>query len=220
MQKKNKWKEYLAELLVVIVGITIAFALENYSKEKKDKDEQTLYLNAISADLNKDIAHIESLIDSSKVLMQHVTEVFQFNYTQAATEQFKRHHITSTYTVPYFKSNNGSYLSLINSGDMKIIESFELRNAITDLYTVWYTEIERMDAFIQNLVNEMIYPYMLDNIAFEGRRDGIRDASPLRNNKAMNLLGSYYNFLDQRIKECERVLVKCREVQELLNEDS
>lgn len=216
-KSKINWGNYFIELLVVIIGISIAFALENVSKSNKNSKEEGLYVQALQEDLKKDIAQLESIVDSSKVLINYTSEVFQFIYSNAPTERFKRNHIVSSYATPYFKTNNGTYLSLINSGDLKILSDFELRSALTDLYNVQYGEIERMDLFIRSLVTDIIYPYVLEEITFAQRRDGIEDASPLKTNKAINLLGSYFNFLSGRIETIEKVIEHCKEVESLLN---
>ncbi len=217
---KNKisWSSYVIELLVVIIGISVAFALENYSKGIKSENEEKLYAEALKEDISEDIKHLQSIVDSSHVLIKYTGEIFQFVYSNAPSEKYTINHIVSTYTAPYFNSNNGTYISLINSGDLKILSDFKLRSAITDLYSVQYGEIERMDSFIQNLVTDLIYPYVLSEVTFSPGRGGIVDANPLKNNKAMNLFGSYFNFLTERIEIIEDVLAHCNEVKSLLDE--
>lgn len=209
MQKKNKWKAYIADLLVVIVGITIAFALENFSNNKKQDRLEVNYLNSLKSDLEKDKEDLRLIMDSANVILQHIGEVFQYNYSGRPLTDYKRHHITSSYLATYFYPQNGTYVSLINSGDINVIQDFELKTALSNLYNIQYQELQRRDNVIRNLVDNMIQPYMIDNIRFSFDRDGIEDATPLKTNKAINMLGSFFNLLSARQQAYQEMMVKC-----------
>ncbi|GHE72402.1 MULTISPECIES: DUF6090 family protein [Roseivirga] len=206
---QSKLKPYILDLIVVIAGISIAFALDNYSENRKQQQEEVLYLQALRDDLKQDKANLNRVVDSSKVLIQNVSETFQFLFSRQPLQKFQIKHITSTYTAPYFFGNTGTYSALINSGDLQIISSFELRNQLATHYNVSYTELHRIDDFIKNLVDNHLYPYMLKNIAFQQGTNGIRDTKPLLENEAINLMGSYYNFLLTRNKIYDQVIQRC-----------
>lgn len=216
-RKNKKLGQYFAELMVVIVGITIAFALDNLGQIKKEQSTEKLYLEALALDLEKDIAQLTRFRDSTNTILKNVGESFQYIYSNQPTEAFRRRHITSTYTAPYFHSNNGTYISLINSGDMNVISDFELRTSIVDLYSVAYSEMEQQDVFIKKLVDDQIYPHMLKHITFSGMRDGIESSDILKDNFTINLMGSYLNFLNRRQVSYESVLNRCKALKELIS---
>ncbi len=197
-KQKISWRVYFIELLVVIIGITIAFALEGWSKANNDQKLEVSYLESIRSDLTKDKNDMADVLDSSEVITSYVSETFQFLYGNQNLELFKRHHITSTYTPPYFYANNGTYISLLNSGDLNLIRDFGLKSGLADLYNISYKEVERVDGVIRKLVDDLLYPYMIKHIKFSGSRDGIDDYAPLKQNEAINMLGSYFNFLGSR----------------------
>ncbi len=205
-KQKINWRHHFVELLVVIIGISIAFALDGWSERKKDDQLSVNYLRSLRSDLLKDKEDLLAVIDSSNVLMGHISETFQLTYSQARIESFKRHHITSAYTAPYFYPNNGSYESLVNSGNLNLLGDFELKTSLADLYNVRYKEIERVDGVIRTLVDDMIYPYMIKNIRFAYDRDGIVSNAPLKTNEATNLLGSYLNFLLRRRQSYSEII--------------
>ena len=210
-KQKNKinWRVHFTELLVVIIGISIAFALEGWSGDRKQKRLETNYLNSLKADLVKDKEDLQAAIDSTRILLGHVGEMFGFIYQNSPAESYRRHHITSSYLPPYFYPQNGTYVSLNNSGDISVVQSFELKAALSDLYNVQYREVEQLDNVVRNLVDNMIQPYMIDHIKFAFTRDGIDDAAPLKETKAINMLGSYFNILSQRQTTYAEMMSKC-----------
>ena len=208
--RRIHWRNHFIELVVVVIGISIAFWLNNWNEAKKDHKTEKNYLNSLVIDLEKDIIEMERVIDSTNVLIRSTGELFGILYQKGdPLSKIKRHHITNTYTVPYFNAKNGTYLSLVNSGALDIIRGFDLRSSITQLYHIQYKEIERADGFIKNLSNGLVYPYMLKNIQFSLRADGITDARPLKTNEAINFLGSYFNFLKKRVSVYEKVKADC-----------
>ncbi|OEK00765.1 hypothetical protein BFP97_04250 [Roseivirga sp. 4D4] len=215
-KQKISWGLHLIELIVVIIGISIAFALEGWSESNKRNELEESYLASIEVDIDKDINDLQKIVDSTTVILGYVSEVFQFYYQKAPVEYYKRHHVTSSYLATYFYPQNGTYLSLMNSGDINVIKDFELKAALSDLYNVKYKELERMDQVIKNLADNRIQSYMIDNIHFSARRDGIEDNTPLTTNKAFNLLGSFYNLLSSRQQEYQAMITRCKELKVMI----
>ena len=211
---KNKinWRLHFIELLVVIIGISIAFTLEGWSSDRKQKTLQTNYLNSLKADLEKDKEDLQTIIDSTNVILKNVGEVFQFIYSKSPVDAYKRHHITSSYLATYFYPQNGTYVSLINSGDINVIEDFDLKASLSDLYNVQYREVGRIDNVIRNLVDNMLQPFVINEIKFSMTRDGIDDDTPLKQNKTTNMLGSFFNLLSARQRTYEQMIAVCDEL--------
>ncbi|MCE7990564.1 MAG: hypothetical protein HEP71_01235 [Roseivirga sp.] len=197
-KQKIQWRTHFIELLVVIIGISIAFALEGWSERRKNRELEINYLQSLKTDLLQDKTDMQVVLDSSDVILRYINETFVYLFSNRETEAFKRHHITSTYTAPYFYPKNGTYISLVNSGNLNLIRDFEIKSSLADLYDVQYEEIARVDGVIRNLVDNMIYPYVIENVKFSATRDGVDDVVALRENKAINLMGSYLNFLNTR----------------------
>ena len=208
-KKKVEWRLHFIELLVVIIGISIAFTLEGWSSDRKQQKLQTNYLNSLKADLEKDKEDFQNIIDSTNVILKNVGEVFQYIYTKRPVEVYRRHHITSSYLATYFYPQNGTYVSLINSGDINVIDNFELKASLSDLYNVQYREIERMDNVIRNLVDNMLQPFVINEIKFSMTRDGIEDDTPLKTNKTINMLGSFFNLLSARQEAYKGMMETC-----------
>ncbi|MFY0592156.1 DUF6090 family protein [Roseivirga sp.] len=210
-KQKISWKLHFIELIVVIIGISIAFTLEGWSDSKKERRLEKNYLNSIKSDLEKDKADLKVIYDSTSTVLRYVGEVFYFVGSQAPVESYKFHHATSGYLATHFYPKNGTYTSMVNSGDLNLIQDFELRAELSGLYNVAYKEIERADKVIQNLSDNHIQPYIISNVQFtrDKTRDGILDDAPLKTNKAFNLLGSYYNLLSGRQSAYQNMINKC-----------
>ena len=211
-KQKNKFVYYLLEILVVIIGISAAFALDRWGSANKESELETNYKNSLVADLEKDIKDFKRIRDSTAIIISHISEVFQYNYNNRPLNAYKRHHATSNYLAIYFYPQNGTYVSLINSGDIAVIKDFELKTALSDLYNVKYKEIERTDEVIRNLADGIIQPYIIKNIEFDIMQDGLKSAKPLKTTEATNMIGSMYNLLSGRQMAYKKLIEHCEEL--------
>ena len=59
---KSDWFRYGFETLAVVVGILVAFALENWNEERKSEDQTSIFLNNISSNLTEDIEELQALM--------------------------------------------------------------------------------------------------------------------------------------------------------------
>ncbi|MCO6360772.1 hypothetical protein BXY85_3604 [Roseivirga pacifica] len=216
-RKNKKLGQYFAELMVVIVGITIAFALESYSENVKQDEKEAQYLRALQADLANDISELKEHIDTTNQLISLTGDMFKFIYMKAPVDSFSRRHVTATYSTPYFSGNNGTYLSMINSGDLNLLSDFELRQALVKYYTLSYSDLRRADKFVDELVSNSMYPYILKNVAFHPIEDRIEDSTPLKTNEAINLMGSYFNMLANRNEKYDELVDVCKALDKLIS---
>ncbi|WP_323756594.1 DUF6090 family protein [Roseivirga sp.] len=200
-KSKINWLNHFIELLVVVIGISIAFGMENWAEKRRDREAQINYLTSLKDDITNDNTELNRILDSSQVLNGNIDFLMRYVYASGPLEDLKYGHITSTYAAPYFNAKDGTYHSLVNSGSLDMISNYELRASITDLYNFHYDEISKADDFIHDLVNGQIYPYMIENIQFGNAQFGqneILDDTPLKNNRVRNMIGSYTNLLKER----------------------
>lgn len=191
------WKNHLVELVVVIIGISIAFSLNNWAQANKSRQEEQDYITSIIIDLDDDIQQMQDIIDSSEILRTRSMELFQYLYGHPDPLSAITHeHMTAYYRVSYFQPNQSTYSALINSGELDLIRNFELRSNISALYTDHYEEVSGADAFVHKLVDDNLYPYIIENVKFS--RTGVEELAPLKTTHFTNLSGSFYNMLNTR----------------------
>lgn len=81
-----QWADKLIDLLVVIVGITIAFSLNNWNNNRRDNKLKTTYLSSLHNDLKKDSANLASA--HSEILKeQNLLDTLFYLVSQEDTER-------------------------------------------------------------------------------------------------------------------------------------
>ena len=64
-QKKNRtnWKHLFFELVVVFLGVTAGFLLNNWQLQRQDQNLEQKYLNSFLEDVNSNITELEKSVD-------------------------------------------------------------------------------------------------------------------------------------------------------------
>lgn len=134
---KEKWPEYLIEILVLIIGIWTAFELSNYGENKDRKRSELEILKGCKTELTTDLAEIklnmEELGKSARALdlilevlendgFYHDSLAFHFNYTL-----LPMHFVHSTSSFETAKSRG-----------LDIISNTDIRNKLIAVYDSQY----------------------------------------------------------------------------------
>ena len=127
----KKAKKYLIEFTLVIVGILIAFSIENWAQQRNDRAALQSYLRQIQLDLNNDATALQEIVvlDSLnilklKILYQRVNEG-KFGGIDSLASLLVSYRAYSTSTI--------GYSMLVNSPQSSLL-STELYAHITEFY--------------------------------------------------------------------------------------
>jgi type II secretory pathway pseudopilin PulG len=142
---KKKWAEYLLEVLVIVVSILGAFALEQWSENMKEQKELDDLMKSVASGIESDIASLRLTSQARMVLGDRIDSVFNSGLInndlktpeQAAfiTQSFKD--ITNIISV---QPNTGAYDALKNSGYLGKLQGTD----IEFLLSTYHNQIEQL----------------------------------------------------------------------------
>ncbi len=194
--KKVNWLDHIANLLVVILGISIAFYLEGYRAESEQRRQERKYLESLISDLASDIASMDTLIIINKNISRSLVALSNasIGIPQSEDTSIVSRVMWIQYNPP-FTAQRTTYESLKASGKMDLIGDYELRNQIVELYEQVYLGADQYDASLTEHVSDYIKPFFMENMKYISRNE--IDKSFLAKNEFRNMIFSY-RFLFQR----------------------
>jgi|GEM_PF-6636469 len=161
MASKINWKQFWLELVAVLIGVTLAFQLQNWNAKSKDKKEAKLYLQAISSDLESDIAELvylaDTLSDNLKWSTRLTENLGMRNYNSPTLFPEV---LYGMYNISAFRPKNSTYESMKSAGELNLISDFEIRNELNSLYQWKYDELAIYDDGHAEQFYGRVYPYM------------------------------------------------------------
>lgn len=201
--KNVNWLHHLVEFVVVIVGILIAFQLSTCSETRKQGRLIKEHLQNIKAETKFNQHTLESalaLAESNKVKLD---SVFKMLPRDAALDTVNNLSLALLNVGGLYLKRN-AYKSLTESGDIRFINDFDLKNEIVNLYE-YYDWVKGIDQLHVDMYDRSYVPYILNNLDLvEGQ---LQEAEVYRSKNYKNILSSYRYFLSLRItkyKDCQQ----------------
>ena len=154
---KDQIFKYLVEILVVTIGILIAFALDNWNQNRNKKQQEYEILNQINEDL--------------KVVLQDLKNDFIIH--KIALKSHARIDSMTKYNIPYseemtfdfywvkedeFIFPNKTGFEMLESFGTNLISNLELRNSISYVYNHDFPRITKGNNLYPD-IHEFLTPY-------------------------------------------------------------
>ena len=212
---KIDWKSKLIDLLIVIIGITIAFQLNNLNESNKSKAKEKDYLKSFYEE-NRDNESSLSLaleftlktkndIDSLKRIL--LSKDYQDDRIKDLTASMM---VSSDFNPSLITMEN-----ITASGDFELISSFEYREKIIDTYNSYQTTLQ-LEGILSDYVNQYVTPFFFENVRFS-------DFTSLTENFMINpefenIVFGYDALLTQKLRGYEENIVKLKKLNLLLTD--
>ncbi len=147
MLTENKFSKYLlyaiGEIILVVIGILIALAINKSRENQKLHNQEITYLNNLKDDLNIQINMLDVYIDYENIIIDHSNDIIKhyelnngFNNMDSVFP--KLNDLTTRWT---FSNANTTLLQMLNSNQINIIQNTILKeeligfNQQIDLFT-------------------------------------------------------------------------------------
>lgn len=128
-----------AEFLVIVVGVLVALAVDEWSSSVQDEELEREYLEALAIDLGEDsVAYAAALAPNVEEALTALDAIVPVARGAAAvpsdTVAFLRLMWESTFSVTQFEERRTTFEELLATGNLSLIRSAELRASIVSYY--------------------------------------------------------------------------------------
>ncbi len=209
--KKINWQYTFGEILIVIIGITIAFSLNKCAEVKSNDELKDQYLRNMKLDIESDRQTLDANMKSIGEKL-HTLEVVMPLINTNNPEKFKSiNKVFSVFNLIAFYPKDITYQTMINSGDYKLINDFEMKSAIETHYSSYksiFKDYERQEIIHRDYLGA----YLMNNVDYDAMRRGefgFKDEK-LFKNILQSIMGSLIikkNATERGIKSCDSLLV-------------
>lgn len=162
----NALRRYLVELVVVFVGVALAFAVENLREDLNERAVGEQYLAGFRADLIADLAMLRTQQKARQDQLQNALVVLEYvDGRPIDPQRFFGAFYPALFDL-YITPNRNTMDEVLNSGGLRLISDPEVRSRLLDLY-VTYGRIARMEGHMARDFDSYLYDPIFSSIAID-----------------------------------------------------
>ena len=208
MEKIN-WKNYFIELIVVFIGITAAFLLNNWREDYKSNELKSKYLNSIKNDVIQDSMSVNEILKLNegkevKFKKYIASTIKGISSIDSAIILFQ-----DILIIPKFYPQSNTYVSIKYSGNLNLISSYNMREGITNYYES-FTSIQSQQEMTVEFINDYATKFVFKNINILNWQ--FINKKNVDINEVNNIIVGYYALLEQNIKLEKEIVIRNKEL--------
>jgi len=145
---RDNWIRHGFETLVVIVGVLIAFALNDWNEERLRRVEEVSAISRILGDIQRDLKLFELLleeVDKKEESLWRIKKVFSEGKTPVSHSLLKDIIMGSNWGWHQGVAQRSTYDDLLGSGKLRIIADQQVRFKIANYYSLFEDTQSRTD---------------------------------------------------------------------------
>lgn len=198
------WLNHGLEFFVVLIGILIAFQLNQCSSDKQEKKTVNTHLEQIAEETKFNKQSLESALAFGEHNLGKLDTVLLLIMQNKDYDKINRLSIELlNLGGAHFRKNAFQHLS--ESGDIRFIKDFDVKQRIINLYE-YYNRVEDFDEISRNLHLQDYFPYVKNNFDLITSQ---RQSDEIYQNKLFkNILASYKRTSENRIQKYRDCLIE------------
>ena len=133
--QRINWHQALAEVLLIIAGILIALAAQNWWEERVEREAEISYLEALRSDFEANRESLEASIRTQQNLVNEGDELLNLmkaGLDDRSSEEFFSKLGNKLYFFNNWTPVTGTYDDLISSGRLLYITNMQLRRELSE----------------------------------------------------------------------------------------
>ncbi|WP_019671180.1 DUF6090 family protein [Eudoraea adriatica] len=159
------WKSKIVDLLIVIIGITIAFKLNTWNESITTNLEAKDYIESFYEENITNETNLSSALEFSESNRKDIDTLKQILLSKKYDDKRIK---TLTASMMGLANYNPSITTMENitaSGEFKLIKDIELRKQIINTYNSYHVTL-KLEALLLDYVNKYVTPFSFENIRF------------------------------------------------------
>jgi len=211
--KSIKWKYAIGEVIIVILGLSIAFSINRWWESHKNDESRREYLESLISDLGHEEEHLQENVAMFNQKINLVRHIYPyFGGLQDGRDTIARQ-VFELAAAVHFHHHEIGYKTLLNSGDLSLFEDFELRKALEDHYSN-HALIE-LDYSRPNIINERHFgDYLIHQMDYQQMRAG--NYSFLDDRVFQNIIHSLNGSFNLAVTASQEGIENCKALRERL----
>jgi len=162
--QKINWRQALAEVTLIVAGVLIALAVDSWWEDKREREAEISYLEALKRDFLTSRESLESSIKEHQDIINVGDEILKLINAglsdESSGEFFSQ--FDNLYQFRTWAPDTGTYDDIINSGRLLYIQNTQLRKELSGFRTT-VARIQKYEILQTETFYERQAPFLTEN---------------------------------------------------------
>ena len=150
-------RSFIAEILMIVVGINIALWFEGYFDDLKDAETERQYLAGLKEDLLSDIDALDRIIAINERTVENLEKIIpSLDGLRELAEDTQAQIVFTPSSYQFFEPSDFTYQSMQESGDFRLLSDDVIKTGLLRLAREYRFIDTLQDNFIQAMDDEYI----------------------------------------------------------------
>ena len=162
---KIDWRSKFIDLLIVIIGITIAFKLNNWNESIKSDTAGKEYIESFYNENKENRENLVAAIEYSETNKRDMDTLKAIMLSKNYSDKRIKTLIASMMGIANYTPSTITMQNISSSGEFDLIKDIELRRNLISTYNAYKTTTT-LETIASNYINQYVTPYFFKNIRF------------------------------------------------------
>lgn len=223
--KLDLWK-IVAEILIIVIGVTISFSLNEYKEDRREHKMYVNYLKGLQVDLKKDSLQMENDIRGFQKRTVTTQRILQADpgLPDSSLIKIVGGGLDQLLGWVVFLPNNNTFEILQSTGHFSVFPKDTIIQATVQLYISDYNFIAQQNKNIEELRADRLQNFVLENAYLEDyvsvQEKARTDPGVFLNNMYLrNCLVSYYYTSGRMIRDYKEILERLKGLKRMVDDE-
>ncbi len=213
--KQINWKDKFVELVVVVIGITLAFMMNRSYENHKNKQVEYQYLQSFKDDIGSDLKQLDTLLRHQERQLQKIKNSQSLFSRSTINPDSAMTLIGALTTIYIYSSQKTTYETIKSSGNFNILSDYRLKQALIKYYQ-GMDDLKYLRQTTNFYYNTFVIPFILKNVDLHRKK--IVSLNALRNRRFRNMVYGFQSLLIQKYTMHKELYQSARTVMTLLKQ--
>lgn len=211
--KKINWANHIIELLVVFLGITAGFVLQNDKEQSQNKEFEQKYIVGFRDNVAENIESLQEGIQHDSLWLAESTYALKLIATDSLRLDSANSLIKSMIYYSELSEQTTTYENILNSGNLNLIEDYDLKQKIVE-YHKGLEDFHLLEAYFHDYFSETLMPFLMINYDLFSQKLTVSNAH--KSILFKNIFGTHFSLTQQRHEGYKRLLDESIKMEKLL----
>lgn len=201
----QNWGKLFFELIVVFLGVTAGFLLNNWQLQRQDSSLEKKYLGGFLQDAEANINDLSEAVKLDSLwLFAARPKLIEIQKGTLNTDS-ANHLIKQIVRISKVDFHSGTYEDIINSGNLNILSNYNLKKQIVE-YNVTISGVKFIDDYFYRYFSDFVMPFLFSS--YNVLAEKLVSPEIIKTVQFSNVISGYYSMVQQRKSGYERLLKK------------